>query len=439
MQLKYIIFFFFFFSFINTQAQQEVSTHFMRNVWQTNYTNPAFMPANKWTIALPNFYYNAYHSAGSFDDIIQRRDGRTLLDLSNFTDGLSNKNSFQLNAQLQTLALAWRNKNLSINLSHTVKANSYLVYSRDLAGLLWNGNAQYIGETINIGPRMMAYAYNEIALGAAYKIDDVTLGAKFKYLSGMGDVHTRNTHASLYTSDDIYQLTINTNYSINASNIFAIDSTNNVETNFETVTNNFFSTNYGYALDLGLHYQVDDDWEIAISVLDLGKINWTDNTKTYKSEGSYTYDGIDFTDLILGDSMNIDLSLDTLETIFGFEASDTSSYTTQLPFKAYFSVNHQLNERWNFGALYYAENSPLRLTQSLIALNARFKVLNRLTLGANYALRNNEFNNFGLNFDLQLGPVQLFGMTDNIIGIIAPTASRRSNARFGLNLLFGEL
>ena len=46
--------------------------------------------------------------------------------------------------------------------------------------------------------------------------------------------------------------------------------------------------------------------------------------------------------------------------------------------------------------------------------------------------------NLGANLLLQLGPVQLFAATDNIISAFDPLGQNSANGRFGLAVAFGK-
>ena len=68
--------------------------------------------------------------------------------------------------------------------------------------------------------------------------------------------------------------------------------------------------------------------------------------------------------------------------------------------------------------------------------NATVKILEFLTFGTSVGLRNGAFNNIGLHAVLKLGPIQLYGVTDNIISAVRPFNSKSANGRVGLNVAF---
>jgi len=435
--MKYIPFFLFIFVFQSAFAQQELSTHFMRSAWQSNKTNPALITDldYKFIVTLPSVYYNFHHNGASYNDLLKTTNGNTVLDFSNLINELDDDNNLRSNFDIETISVAWQMMDrLTLSFGHAIRTDLNIAYPKTLPQLLWNGNAQFIGQTIDFGPQLDLMAYHEFGLGAAYNTSKITLGAKVKILNGIGNIQTANNAAQLYTDDDIYQLTLTTDYSVNTSAFLDINSLDDFTFN-TNIADNLFSSSIGFALDLGLHFKINDQLDIALSTTDLlGQINWTDATN-YSSNGSYTYDGINLNDFITNNEVDFDVKLDTLKTVFNFQETTNTTYTSKLPTKTYLSANYKLNDLLTFGGLYYLENYQNNNNHAF-ALSARAKLAKLLTLGAVYSVRNQELFNLGLNLECKLGPVQLVAMSDNILGVATLLDSRNVNGRVGLNLIF---
>ena len=101
-----------------------------------------------------------------------------------------------------------------------------------------------------------------------------------------------------------------------------------------------------------------------------------------------------------------------MKSIIGFTETDNPTFTQKLPTKIYLSANYQLTEKMRLGALLYNETGGLNASHTGFAVNATYKVMKALELGGTVGLRNGSFNNLGMHFVAQLGPVQLFGVTD---------------------------
>ena len=102
--------------------------------------------------------------------------------------------------------------------------------------------------------------------------------------------------------------------------------------------------------------------------------------------------------------------------------------------KIYLSGTYQLNEKLKLGALFYNENGGLDVSYTGFAVNATYQLLKQIQLGGTLGLRNGSFSNLGMHFVAQLGPVQLFGVTDNIISAFRPYDSKNANGRLGINI-----
>ena len=430
---RFFSIFFLIFISSNLIAQQEIGTHFMRDIWQSNLTNPAFIPEDKITIALPGIYYDFYHSAGGYNDIIDASGDVARINFGQLLSNLEEDNNLNSYLDIPTIGFAWKKDKLLLSLGHRIRLNSRLEYNDVLPKILAQGNAQYIGETVAFGPAINLMSWHEIALGAAYDTGKLSIGGKLKYLNGLGNIQTTNAQASLYTDPDIYQLTFNTDYQINASAFLDINSITDINLN-ANLRDNLFTSNQGIAFDLGIEYEVNEQLSLAASIIDIGQIKWSDNAYTYTSQGAYTYDGINLNNFITSESVGFDVKLDTIQEVFEFDQQATV-YTTSLPTQIYLSGNYQLTEKWEVGMLYQMARFEDE-SQSAFAIQTNTQIAKILRIGGVYSFRNNDFLNLGLNLVVNVGPVQLFAMTDNIIGLTQLNDSNNVNGRIGLNIKF---
>lgn len=420
-------------------AQQEVGLHFMPELWQASKTNPAFL-ANQGslTIALPGIHNTLFFTGPTYGEVVVEQNGETVLNVDNLIAALEDRNLLRENLEIETLGAYFRMGSVVLGLQHSVKFNAFLNYPKTLPELIWNGNAQYIGETIDLNHNLEINSYNEFALSGALSFNQLNLGARVKLLTGIGDVSTERNDASLFTDDEFYQLTFSADYLLNTSSILDYQSYNdfNAEFNFGRLEGNqLFTSNFGYGLDLGAQLQLER-LSLAASVLDIGQINWTENVTNYSAVGDFTYDGLDIAAALTGDSVSLDQALDTIAQIFDFRA-DSTSYTTTLPTKVYLSGSFDLTDKWTIGALVFSEFYRGELFNTF-ALSARGEVLNWLSVGVTYAVVQNTYANIGLNTAFKLGPMQLFAATDNVIAAFDPENSRYFNFRAGLNVALNQ-
>ncbi len=418
-------------------AQQELGLHFMPHVWQSNNTNPAFVQDNKLTIGLPGVYSAIAFDGPTYNQIVSKENGKTVVDIDKLIGHLEPENAIRNELGIPSLSLSLKLKNLHLSLGHTVKYNAFLKYPKTLPQVVWQGNAQFIGQTVELGNELELTGYHELMAGLAYQFGKVTLGGNAKFLSGIAGAATDKDHhsTSLYTDPDVYQITLNGDYILHSASTIDYQEFKDVKVNFDyakLTAKEFFSKNIGMAFDFGLRAELGK-LDLAASVLDLGKITWDDNVTNYEATQTYQYDGLDFSGALTGDSVSFGNALDTLKAIF--KVKETSgSYTTTLTRKIYLSARYHLTEKLTLSGLFYNETyrgKPL----SSVAVGVNFSPFKQLNAGLSFAFKQpDSYNNLGLNLTLNLGPVQFFGVTDNLFSLINPGDSHSFSARAGASV-----
>jgi len=178
---------------IAAYAQPQLGLNFMRNTYQASKTNPALLPDERLVIALPNFYNHLELTGPSFGDIINTDGDTPFFNLANVLDGLDDENHIRNHATLETIGVSFRTGGLRLGIHNSAHVSALVNYKKNLANLIWEGNAPYIGQTLDIGTDLQLTGYQELGLTAAYVIKGITLGIGAKFLYGFGDVSTSNS------------------------------------------------------------------------------------------------------------------------------------------------------------------------------------------------------------------------------------------------------
>lgn len=421
-------------------AQQDLSTPFYQNLWQANRTNPAFMPEHKLVIGLPGIYNNLFVENITYNDLIVERDGQNIVDVDQGIASLDRDNLLRENLDLETISLGFKRGNFLISLGHTLRYNAYANYPKTLPQLIWQGNAQFIGQNVAFGPDLQLNASHEYGLGLAYQVGSkLSIGAKAKYLSGVADVSTSRNDLRLSTSDDVYQLQLDADFLVNSSGALQYDGFDQLDLDFsfgQVETEQLFSSNTGWAFDLGVHLDLGK-LDIGISALDIGgQIDWQEDVRNYSLQGQFEYQGLNVAESILDSQTDLGNAIDTLREIYN-PIETQQAYSTKLPLRTYLTLGYDLTQKIRLGALFYTE-SYRDETYGALALNGQWALHPFLTVGATYAYRQQRFDNFGLQAIAKVGPVQVVAATDNIFTVIQPKDSHSANFRVGLNLLFNK-
>lgn len=427
---------------------QDLGLHFMNNVYQSGYTNPGKLSESRIHIGLPSFTVNYGHNGPTIDDmLIVNDDGTSVLDIDAGLVKLKDNNFLRTEVGVETFNIGLRFNKLQIGVSHAMRTNFIFGYPRELPEMAFNGNVQYIDQTVDVGLGINMTAYGELALHGAYQVSDkLSVGARVKILSGVGNISTSKEQLSIYTDPEYYQLTATTDYVVNSGGEFfdlnivtTADSTSfDINTAENVSINDFlFSKNSGIGFDFGAEYKVNDKLTLGLSVLDLGSINWSNNTSTFTSNGTYTFEGVNADDVFFGeDSLDFEGVVDTMVQILGFEET-SGSYKTSLIPKFYLSGSYQINKSTSAGAVLYGDVIRDKFRPAIgLSIQKRFGKI--LSLGGVYSIRNNSFDNLGANLALALGPVQIYGVADNVISVFKPLDTKNVNFRFGLNIAVGE-
>lgn len=419
------------------QAQQESSLNFQHNLWQANRLNPAFLPDAKLAIGLPSLSNQLNLDNNGIGDWLAEDSRRITLDQA--LVNLEAENTLRNTFELETISVGTYFNDWHISVHHALKLDAFIDFPKTLAQVIGNGNAQFIGETVNMSHNYQAFSYSEFGLGIGYQISEqLSIGARIKYLNGIGDISTEKGSLFLTTDEEIYALSLNTDYRVNASSLLDYNGLNDTESIVELndlTINELFTANNAIALDFGAHLQLDA-WHIGLSILDIGGINWTENVRNYTANDTYEYGGLDLVNAYLENEVVAQTILDSLNQIFEVQETQ-NSYQTLLPRTAYVHLSREWEDNWQAGVVLFGEWYQNQFSPALsVQAQRRFGEL--LSVGASYSLYDGRFDQLGVNVQTQIGPVQLYAITHQALSFLRPRESSVLDFRVGANLLFGE-
>jgi len=420
-------------------GQSDLSSLLLSNSWQEMNTNPALQPEGI-VINLPGLYNNLWLTNITFNDLVVDENGTKVLDIGNAIGQMEAQNLLREDFDIETIGLGFHVGRLGLSIGHRLRFNALIDYPKTLAQLIWEGNAQFIGQTIGFGPSFDLTAYYEFAVGASYKIGDkVQIGGKVKLLSGAANLNTERNDLQLTTSDDVYQLTMDADLQVNTAGSLRYDGLRDVGVDFNFgnfSTSSLFGGNAGLAFDFGVAVELGK-LHLAVSALDLGAdITWEKDVTNYTLDGIYEFEGLDVAQQLLDDGESFGSVIDSLYNTYE-PVETTNSYTTTVGAKYYFSGQYELSEDILVGLIAFTDNYR-DVNTTAIAVSGSIDFSPLLRIGGFYGLRNERLDNLGVNGTLSLGPVRLMLATDNIISAFRPKDAHLANFRVGLNLVFGQ-
>ena len=202
---------------LGASAQQDYSAHFLTNDWRAAYTNPALMPKGVY-IALPGIYNNLLVTNVTYNDlVVDDGMGGTVIDVDNAIAQLGPTNTLRENLDIETIGLAFTLGNVTLSAGHRVRYTGYTLYPKTLPQLIWQGNAQFIGEMVDFSTDIDLLGYHEFSLGAAVDVGPLRIGGRAKLLSGIGTAYTERSHVQLTTDDEVDLLELDADFRVNNS------------------------------------------------------------------------------------------------------------------------------------------------------------------------------------------------------------------------------
>lgn len=410
-------------------SQSDLMLQMLDNLPQANVTNPSIFNNCIFFYSLPTFTFNYENSAFTYNELISpKEDGTTNLNVENILSKLQKNNHASIRLNIDLFRFGFRYKKMFFTISAVEKLNAQFYYSKNLINLAWNGNTQFIGQTIDVAPQINANYYRELAIGISYIHNKkITFGIKPKLLFGLANVSTNQSSITLNTDTNIYELKIQTDVNINASGVENFSK--------DALSASFSSKNLGFATDLGVSFNPNNKWETQISLLNLGFINWKNDTKKFKTKGSFQFNGINLNNYFQSDTFSFNEITDSLRNSFNITESN-SSFTSMLTPNIYGSVSYKLNKLLK---VYFIYNQAIfKKSLPSFGLGAKYTAPKYFTISLMYSIKHTNYFNLGLASTFKLKSFQFFAASDNLVGSINWKNSQNVNFRFGINFLFSK-
>jgi hypothetical protein len=423
-------------------AQKDFMLYGMNNMAQSHIVNPSFMPNSKGYITMPlvNTHMGLSHSGFQLNHLLQTRPQDDSLVLTpDFTlSKMAALNYVNMDVNNEILGFGFKANKSYFHFNVTHKFAMRFMYPKDLfvLGIKGNGSADLLGQRASLdGFGIDVVDYLEFGAGYNREINDkLTIGGKVKYLSGIANVYTRHSALGIHTDETTFDITIDGQMTVNSSNVKPFFDTVNSPNPRDFIMN----SNRGFGVDLGATYKLSDKITLQASIIDLGVISWKTNVATLASNDvNFTFQGVDIEELAADTSeAAMQAFVDSLGGIFN-ATENNDAYTTPLFTRIYIGGTYKLNEKVEFGGLWYNEFIHSRYRTAITA-SANFQVMRWLRVGMNYTAYARDYFNLGFGFAVNGGPVQYYFLTDNVIGMVAPHATKNWQVRTGVNFLIGR-
>jgi len=298
------------------------------------------------------------------------------------------------------------------NLGFIVKGGYYnylsMVYSKDLFGLTFYGNENYLGENINFsGSRFSTMSFQKIGFGVIDKKSKANVCLNFYSISNYADVNVRDGQLFQSESGDSVSLTLSGT--------------------FEYSSENTFVKGYGVGIDLDFRIPAiilkDRISYIQFLAKNVGIASLNSPITRYSVDTLFNYDGLTF-DQLYGESSIFDGNFSYLDTL-GID----STTTTKIRFLPGFLQVGKIVDEMSparvqsfFGIRMY----PSVAYVPLIYAGAQIRTTNWLDLGINISYGGFSRFRTGLyaQFDLKMCAVGI--STEDLVGVISKNGMGQS-------------
>lgn len=443
------------FTLVVSSQEMNNTLYFLKYSPQANALNPAITPESKIWIGIPalssiSLNYNN-NSFGLSDLLINKGVGEkpVKIDINNLYDKMAQNTTINMNNEIELISLGFAVKKQYFTLDIKHKNSFSIGFDKSIIGFFKEGTVDYLGKSVEFGDTQFnALAYNEIAIGYSREIDkeyDFVVGGKLKVLMGIASIDMSDSKLTLDIAKDGMEARVISNQDVRIGgpirtkegvnpNDFKIG---DLEFNKDAGIGSFLgSDNLGFAIDLGAKYRVMDNFTVYASILDLGFINWSNGTNIIM-KADYTWTGLNYTETIKDNDVDAFEKLkDDLEEEFKLKKED-KSFTQTLSTKVYLGGEYKVKDWLTAGVLNRNQFYNGRIYSSL-TFSGNLKKWDKLSASLSYSLVNNSYTNIGFGFTSQLGPIQLYMVTDNIFGANF-TSAQLVNMRFGLNIRIGSI
>lgn len=400
--------------------------------------NPAVTPQSRWLVFLPDLYAEYSTNAGSPDAYLQSLGNGRLVNPDALIQQSETAPYLLLQSRVRVAGLVHQRNRISLGVQWQYRAWSDLTLPRDLIALLWNGNQQFLGQTISVGPALQGISWSEIGVQAGYHGTHWNFGLRLKYLNGVAVFQTTDPGINLSFGSGPFTWNVNSSWAargVGLPSYLGADSiaSSRLGTSLDQLSSPLgsFGGNHGVALDAGIVFQPAEGLRFHAGVSDLGRITWTKDAREYRTPASLQFSGIVIEDLFNSEDQDLEGILDSLTRQLNV-SSTSANFNTSIPFQ--WQIGFQwTREKWTLGWNGLGQHWQGRsLIQASLMGQWRWKPW--LQPGVLLGYRRDAFPQWGCLLRSELGPVVVQAGTDNLPGLLVIRKSARPNVWLSVHL-----
>lgn len=454
----------FFGSIFTALSQNKQILYGFDKIPQTLLLNPGGETTYKYHIGIPfvsGNSVNANISGVTVADVF-RDDGISFFPGSDFNVKLRNaisnidKDDYAyLNVQTEVLNGGYKiNSRDYLSVGFYSEADVFVAMPKDIFTLALEGNEAYLNKSFSLSQvSVKADVLGVFHVGVSRKFNSrFTAGARLKMYSGSASIYSTSNSGTFTTKKGTKGV-----YEHNLSGIdAAVYSSGIYNQNDEvdiTVDNafsrTFFGGNFGLGADFGLTYYWNEQLQFTASVLDVGFVRYSKNTRNVKVRGDYTFSGVD----LAFDGGSTDYWAQLTEDFDSKlpRENNRESYLTMRPIKVNGSIRYGFGKSRNManchdisykdfydsavGGQLYTVFRPNGPKFALTGFYER-KFSKYINTKFTYTIDDFSYTNVGFGVSANVWKLNVYGMVDNIFELTDIADANRASFQLGINFVF---
>lgn len=334
---------------------------------------------------------------------------------------------------------------------------------KDYAILGFEGNADRLNQRFDLSHlKTRGEMVNVFHFGVNKRVNNrLIVGARAKLYSSIFSFKSTKNKGYFVTTEgqnNLLASTLVADMQLQTSGLNSIEEANDNGNLGSVITKRgLLGGDLGVGLDLGFTYQLNRNTTVTASILDLGFIMNSTDVKNYTLKGQTTVEGVE---VILPDALadpSRDFWQDLVDEVDGLipYEENQDSYISFRPTKLYGSIRYNFGEQDRsmqdcdckaggskgslgfpnaVGGQLYVINRPRGPQVALTGFYQR-NFGKAISLKTTYTVDKFSYTNIGFGANLNLGPVNLYAMADNLIAYKNLAASQYASFQLGINVI----
>ncbi len=375
--------------------------------------------------------------------------------LNTVLNNLGTNDYVHVNSQIEVINGGYQmNKKDYLSVGYYTELDAFITIPRDFLFLIRDGNAGFINKSFLFSKLSAKIdVLGVIHAGITRKFNEKFIaGARFKIYSGALNITSTGNQGSFTTrlgASNIYEHSFN-NLDVTAYSSGIYNSQGDVDIDGgEVIGSTFLGGNLGVGFDIGFTYKMNDQTQIAASLLDVGFISYSENTNNGFIKGNYLFSGIEFQYDAANPNYWQDLNDDFDANII--RKDNTESYTVLRPIKFNAAIKHGFGKSrreencadMSFND-YYDNAVGLQLYSIIQPIGPRFaatgfyerKITKNWNTKVTYTIDDFSYSNFGLGVSANVWKLNIYGMVDNVLKLSDIANANNASFQLGINVIF---